>query len=185
MSISEPGIDNPSYTYSKSPDQSVIDETIARSRQIMKESEQITNRNLEIKQMLNKRLRSSNSISSKPDIVPKSYISDTSMSPVSFVKENRTNPKIFVTDERMHLSPSSPDKDVNAQSLLREIENLKNELTDTTHKEYVSENKYHPDTLKVRDYEDRLKGEEYLKLGYEKVANELNSRLQMVETENS
>ena len=107
----------------------------------MKESEEITNRNKEIKEMLNKRLRSGNSISDKPDIVPKSFISEKSISPVSFVKENRSpnrlirspNPKIFVSDERMHLSPSSPDKDVNAQSLLREIENLKNELTDAPH----------------------------------------------------
>ena len=97
----------------------------------MKESEEITNRNKEIKEMLNKRLRSPNSISSKPDIVPKSYASERSMSPVSFVKENRElNPKILVNDERIHLSPCSPYKDVNAQSLLREIENLKNELSD-------------------------------------------------------
>ena len=68
-------------------------------------------------------------------------ITTISKSKPSFVKENRSpnrlirspNPKIFVSDERMHLSPSSPDKDVNAQSLLREIENLKNELTDAPH----------------------------------------------------
>jgi hypothetical protein len=42
----------------------------------------------------------------------------------------------------------------------------------------------HTDQLKAEEYRERLKGEEYLKLGYEKVANELHARVTTAETEN-
>jgi hypothetical protein len=65
--------------------------------------------------------------------------------------------------------------DVNAQSLLSEIDRLKHEINDYPH----------ADLLRVEEYRERLKGEEYLKLGYEKVANELHVRVTAAESENN